>query len=160
MKTTRNLMRRSVLAATVVLAVVLAGCSGVGGQSDANSAASESASPSHIRATVSVSDSVPLNGSQNIDDSSCAFKAADVFLGANASAPQITVSDANGTLVATKDLSQETGFMRESACENTFSLGDIPSGEIFTVTVRDAEGGEHTQTVETGQNGLEADIEY
>lgn len=137
-----NMRKKAWLFFPVVLATVITGCS-----NDDASAPATTTVPAPIGITVSLTDSVPMNGFQNEDDKICSPTPAFVRPGTQTYDPQVTVQDASGKIVATQNV-VEFGTMGDDGCTIQVRILSVPFDDFYTVTLRDPFGEEHSETVQ------------
>lgn len=94
---------------------------------------SETPTPVEYRLDITLVDQVPLNLAMNSDDVECYPTAATVGAGKDgAEMPQFIVEDADGTVIATRDVSV-TGAWGEDSCTMTTSIHDVPASGFYTI---------------------------
>lgn len=140
-------MRTSALTAMAVLGLTLAGCTSTPDVAESTGPESEQTQTM----TVTLTDNIPFDAFHNIDDTNCSAEAFMVRPGTETVDPQVTVTDAEGTIVAVQPVDQ-TGDEYEDKCKIDVEL-TVPVSGFYTVTFRDTYGVDHDTTVQDPGDG-------
>lgn len=156
-------MRTSKLhAATAVLILIPVAACGAENESAPEEPSETQTTVEEVTRSISLTltDNVPMDGWQNIDDVSCSTEPFTLPNDPEPQTPQVVVLDDTGTIVAVKDVT-ETGEWLGNGCSITTEIADVPNSDFYKIEFTSPYGEVLEHTLESGDaDRIETEIEF
>lgn len=148
------LSRQAMLAALVLLGLV--GCSG-GEVNDVEEGAPTDTVAQTRTVTVEIVDNVPLDVYFKANAGGCTSL---VWHDPNAPAPEVTIKDGAGTILAAKDGPDGGTFTENVGCRVPVVFSEVPAADVYTVSVTGPHGDTADRTVQASDGDMVIEVTF